>query len=188
MLQQILISLRIFLLLTVICGGIYPLLVTAVANLAFPQKAQGSLVYDANGKLIGSEFIAQKFSSAHYFWPRPSAGDYATVSSAASNKGPTSADLKKSVDERKALYEKTGVSQKIPAEMLFASASGLDPHISPEGARIQVERIAKARKYTKTKIAELYALIDKTTEARQFGFLGEERVNVLKINVALDKL
>lgn len=186
--QDILIATRLLIVMTVICGGAYPLLVTGVAHLAFPAKAEGSVVYNAKGEAVGSALLAQKFRDEKYFWPRPSGGDYATVASGASNKGPTSADLKKAVDERREALKKTAGDTAIPADMLFASGSGLDPHISKESARLQVQRIAQARKFDAAKTRSAYALVEQMTEEPQLLVLGEARVNVLLLNIALDKI
>lgn len=172
-------SIRIYLVITLLTGVIYPLAMTGVAQLLFPKQANGSRIIE-NGKLVGSDLIAQKFESSRYFWSRPSAADYATVASGASNKGPTSADLKKSIEERR---EKFGTNA--PVDLLTASGSGLDPHISPEAARLQIPRIAAARNMSIQKISEL---VDQTIEQPQLGFLGEPRVNVLQLNRALDQL
>jgi potassium-transporting ATPase KdpC subunit len=172
-------SIRIYLVITLLTGVIYPLVMTGVAQLLFPKQANGSRIIE-NGKLVGSDLIAQKFESPRYFWSRPSAADYATVASGASNKGPTSADLKKSIEERR---EKFGTNA--PVDLLTASGSGLDPHISPEAARLQIPRIAAARNMSIQKISEL---VDQTIEQPQLGFLGEPRVNVLQLNRALDQL
>jgi K+-transporting ATPase ATPase C chain len=172
-------SIRIYVVLTLLTGIIYPLTMTGVAQLLFPKQANGSRIVE-NGKLIGSDLLVQKFESPRYFWPRPSSSDFATVASGASNKGPTSADLKKAIDERR---EKFGADA--PVDLLTASGSGLDPQISPEAARLQISRIAAARNMSVQKISEL---VDQTTEGPQFGFLGEPRVNVLKLNLALDQL
>jgi len=172
-------SLRIYIVLTLLTGIIYPAVMTGIAQLIFPTQANGSRIAQ-NGKLIGSDLLSQKFESPRYFWPRPSAGDFATVASGASNKGPTSADLKKSIDERRGTF-----GSDAPVDLLTASASGLDPHISPEAARAQIARVAPARHITPQKIEELVARI---TEAPQFGFLGEPRVNVLRLNLELDQL
>lgn len=190
MLKQTIIATRLLLVLTLLCGVAYPLLVTGVAQAAFSDKAEGSLIHDAKGQAIGSALVAQKFRGDGYFWPRPSAGDYGTVASGASNKGPTSADLKKAIDERRETLKATAAlaGMPIPAEMLFASGSGLDPHLSKQAARFQVERIARARRFDSNKKASLYALIERSTEGRQFALWGEERVNVLKLNLALDAL
>jgi K+-transporting ATPase ATPase C chain len=172
-------SLRIYIVLTFLTGILYPLAMTGIAQLLFPRRANGSEVVE-NGKLIGSDLLAQKFESPRYFWPRPSAADYATVASGASNKGPTSRDLKKSIVERR---EKFG--NDAPVDLLTASGSGLDPHISPEAARSQIQRVADARRMS---IQQISSLVDQTIEPPQFGFLGEPRVNVLRLNQALDQL
>jgi K+-transporting ATPase ATPase C chain len=172
-------SLRIYIVLTLLTGIIYPLAMTGLAQLVFPKQANGSRITEQN-KLIGSDLIAQKFESPKYFWPRPSAADYATVASGASNKGPTAGDLKTSIDERR---QKFGADA--PVDLLTASGSGLDPHISPEAARSQIARVAAARNMS---IQEVTALVDQTIEEPQLGFLGEPRVNVLRLNRALDQL
>jgi K+-transporting ATPase ATPase C chain len=177
--KAILQSLRIYLVLTLLTGILYPLAMTGIAQFLFPKQANGSRITE-NGKLVGSELVVQKFESSHYFWPRPSSADYATVASGASNKGPTSADLKKSIDERR---EKFG--NDAPVDLLTASGSGLDPHISPEAALSQIARVAAARNMS---IQKVTTLVDQTTEPPQFGFLGESRVNVLRLNLALDQL
>src|SRR4029077_3842995 len=146
--------------------------------LLFPKRANGSRIVERN-KLVGSDLIAQKFESPRYFWPRPSSADYATVASGASNKGPTSADLKKSIDERRGKFGKDA-----PVDLLTASGSGLDPHISPEAARSQIPRVAATRKMS---IQQISAVVDQTIEEPQLGFLGEPRVNVLRLNTALDQ-
>jgi K+-transporting ATPase ATPase C chain len=172
-------SLRIYLVLTLLTGILYPLAMTGVAQLLFPKQANGSRTFE-NSKLVGSDLLVQKFESPRYFWPRPSSADYATVPSGASNKGPTSADLKKSIDERRGK-----VGKDAPVDLLTASGSGLDPHISPEAARLQLARVAAARNMSIQQIAKI---VDQTIEAPQLGFLGEPRVNVLKLNLALDQL
>jgi potassium-transporting ATPase KdpC subunit len=172
-------SLRIYIVLTLLTGIICPLAMTGIAQILFPEQANGSRIVK-NEKLIGSDLIAQKFESPKYFWPRPSAADYATVASGASNKGPTSADLKKAIDERR---EKFG--NDAPVDLLTASGSGLGPHISPEAARSQISRVAAARNISIEKASEI---VDQTIESSQFGFLGEPRVNVLRLNRALDEL
>jgi potassium-transporting ATPase KdpC subunit len=171
-------SLRFILVLTVLTGAIYPLVVTGLAQPLFGRQANGSLIV-ASGKTVGSELLAQKFEDPKYFWPRPSGADYATVPSGASNKGPTSADLAKAVAERRAKY-----GGDAPVEMLTASGSGLDPHLSPEAARYQAPRVAAERKIA---VEKVNALIDRLTEGPQLGFLGEPRVNVLALNLALEE-
>lgn len=177
--KTILQSIILVIVFTVLTGIIYPLAVTGIARVAFPKQANGSLIMEGE-KLLGTALFAQKNEDPKYFWPRPSGGDYATVASGATNKGPTSSDLAKAIaDRRKALGESA------PVDMLTASASGLDPHISPESARFQVERVAAARKLPAN---ELNALVDSFVEKPQFGVLGESRVNVLALNLALDKV
>jgi K+-transporting ATPase ATPase C chain len=172
-------SLRIYIVLTLITGIIYPLAMTGIAQICFPKQANGSRVVE-NGQLIGSDLLAQKFESPRYFWPRPSAADFATLPSGASNKGPTSADLKKAIEERRAKF-----GSDAPVDLLTASGSGLDPHISPEGARSQIPRVAAAHNITIKKLSDL---VDQTIEPPQFGFFGEPRVNVVHLNRALDQL
>jgi len=175
--KTILQSTRMLLVLTVLTGLVYPLVVTAIGRVAFHDAANGSLI-QKDGQLVGSTLLAQKTESAKYFWPRPSGADYATVASGASNKGPTSADLAKAIAERR---EKFG--QDAPDELLTASGSGLDPHLSPSAAKYQAPRIAAERKLSVEKVT---ALVDQLTEGPQLGFLGESRVNVLALNRALD--
>lgn len=170
-------ALRLLLALTLLTGLIYPLVVTALGTGLFPHAARGSLVRQSE-RVIGSELLAQKFESPRYFWPRPSAADFATVASGASNQAPTSEALKKAVAERRAKF-----GAAAPADLLTASGSGLDPHITPEAARHQASRVARARQLSLEKMS---ALIAATTERPQLGVLGELRVNVLKLNLALD--
>lgn len=164
-------------LLTLLTGFAYPLVATGIARIAFRDAASGSVV-KRDGQPVGSALLAQKTDDPKYFWPRPSGGDFATVASGASNKGPTSADLAKAIAERR---EKLG--KDAPDELLTASGSGLDPHLSPEGAKFQAPRIAAERKIPVEKVD---ALIDQLREEPQLGVLGEPRVNVLALNLALD--
>jgi len=176
----------IFFALTLITGVLYPAAVTGVARITFPHQAQGSLLRE-NGEIRGSCFIAQKFTSPAYFFPRPSASDYGTMPSGASNLGPTSSDLMKIVDRRE--KEFFGFYKgKVPPEMLFASGSGLDPHISPENALAQIDHVAAARGLSLSEKAQLVRLVREHVEGPQFGVFGSPRVNVLILNVELDKL
>lgn len=165
--------------LTLLTGLAYPLAVTAIARVAFAKQSGGSLI-ERVGKVVGSALLAQKATDPRNFWPRPSAGDFATVASGASNKGPTSADLQAAVAARRVQF-----GEGATGDLLTASGSGLDPHISPASARQQVPRIARARGKSE---AGLLSLIERTIEPPQLGFLGEPRVNVLALNLALDAL
>jgi len=183
-------SLKIFLFFTVLTGIIYPLIVTGFAQVFFPGKADGSLIF-INSKIIGSELIGQQFDTSIYFMSRPSAISYNPLPSGGSNYGPTSTKLKKLVVERKQKFiacNKLDSLTEIPSEMLFASASGLDPHISPKAAYLQVERIAQSRNFNSDQKLKLEQLIKDQTEAPQFFCLGEERVNVLLLNLEIDKI
>jgi potassium-transporting ATPase KdpC subunit len=170
--KTILQSLRIVLVLTVLVGIAYPLVVTAIGRVAFREQTSGSVGPN------GARLLAHNTDPPRYFWPRPSVADYATVASGASNKGPTSADLAKSIAERRAKF-----GRDAPDELLTASGSGLDPHLSPAAAKFQAPRVATARGMP---VEKVNALIDQLVEGPQFGFLGEPRVNVLALNLALD--
>lgn len=181
-------ALLLFLAFTVLCGGIYPAVVTGIAQAFFPQQANGSFIADKTGKVTGSSLIGQPFSEPRYFWPRPSAtGEfgYNPATSGGSNLGATNPDLLKRVEERVKVLRDSGVSGNIPADLVLASASGLDPHISPEAAQVQIPRVAKARGLTEEALKKIVAA---HTEGRQLGILGEPRVNVLALNLDLDKL
>jgi len=187
---QTIIAIKFLLIMTVLTGVIYPFFMTGVAQLVFPAKANGSLV-KAGGKNIGSELIGQKFDSSIYFWSRPSAIDYNPIPSGASNLGPTSDELKKQVAERRRLFAANNSiadTSAIPKEMLFASASGLDPHISPEAALLQLKRVAMARNLNETQKQKVQQLIKNKTEEPQFFLFGERRINVFELNLALDSI
>ncbi|AOP33051.1 ATPase [Leptospira tipperaryensis] len=186
MLQNTLTAIRTLLFLTIITGVIYPLIVTGFSERLFPSQANGSLIY-ANERIIGSALIAQKFTKDEYFWQRPSAVDYGTIPSGASNAGPTNSALKSKIEERKQFLLKKHPDQTIvPPDLLFASASGLDPHISPAGAFFQIQRVATARRLSPDQIVELKKLVEQSIENPSFGFIGEKRVNVLRLNLNLD--
>lgn len=187
---QLIISIKIFAVFTVLCGVIYPLLITGIAQSVFPGKANGSMIVVDN-KVVGSELICQKFDSASYFQSRPSVVDYNPLPSGGSNLGPTSEKLKEQVLVRTEQWTKSNPAasaEKIPSEMLFASASGLDPHISPKAALLQVERIASVRSLNSEQQQQLVKLVSDLTEKPQFSILGESRINVLMLNLALDHL
>jgi K+-transporting ATPase ATPase C chain len=162
-------------LVTLLLTGIaYPLAVTGVAQAVFRDKANGSLVKGDRGEVVGSELIGQKFSTPVYFWPRPSAVDWDAAGSGGSNLGPSS----------KKLHDRVAAAGEAPMEMVTTSASGLDPHISPHAALWQVPRVAGARGIDPQRVR---TLLDSMSEGRDLGFLGEPRVNVLLLNLALDR-
>jgi potassium-transporting ATPase KdpC subunit len=170
----------------VICGGVYPVLVTGIAQTLFPKQARGSLVTDQANRAIGSSLIGQPFSESRYFWGRPSASGsfgYNPMASGGSNLGPSNPDYLKTVKERVAAWRETGVTGSIPAELVQASASGLDPDLTPASVALQIPRVAKARALNEVR---LRAFVADQTKGRQLGFLGEPRINVLELNLALD--
>ena len=182
-------ALVLFLILTLITGVAYPLLVTGVAQTLFPIQAAGSIIL-RDGKAVGSELIGQNFTDPKHFWGRPSATGpmpYNASASSGSNQGPLNPALTDAVKGRiEALRaEDSGNTKRVPVDLVTASASGLDPHISPAAANYQVSRVAKARGLAADKVQ---AEVDAQTETPLFGLLGEPRVNVLKLNLALDKL
>jgi K+-transporting ATPase ATPase C chain len=188
--KTVAISLKIFLFFTVLTGIIYPLLVTGIAQSLFPKKANGSFI-TVDNKVIGSELIGQQFNSTFYFSSRPSAISYNPLPSGGSNYGITNSKLKILVTERRnkfLLFNGLDSMTVIPSEMLFASASGLDPHISPRAALLQIDRIIKARNFDNRQKQRLIQCIANLKESPQFLCLGEERINVLALNLELNKL
>lgn len=181
-------AIALTLLLCALTGLAYPGIVTGLAQLLFPRQANGSLV-EAGGRVVGSELIGQPFSRPEYFHPRPSAAGsgYDAAASAGTNKGPTDLKLADTLiagNVARVVEEDGGKRGKIPSDMVTASASGLDPHISPANAALQVARVARARGVSSGVVT---ALVARHTEGRQFGILGEPRVNVLLLNLALDR-
>jgi K+-transporting ATPase ATPase C chain len=182
-------ALRVLILLTLLTGVIYPLMLTGIAQFVFPAQANGSLI-EENGQPVGSRLIGQPFDDPRYFWGRPSATSpfpYNAASSSGSNLGPSSAKLREIVRQRVAVLRAADPanSAPIPIDLVTASASGLDPHISVAAARYQVPRIARVRGIPEK---VLFDLIDQHTDGRTLGFLGEPRVNVLALNLALDEV
>ena len=189
MLQTSLQAVRTLLAFTVITGVAYPLVVTAIAQVGFSGRANGSLI-ERDGKVLGSRLIGQPFSAARYFWGRPSATapmPYNGAASAGSNLGPTNPALKDAVEARVKALRDAGAdpSKLVPVDLVTASGSGLDPHISPAAAEYQLARVAKARNLAEE---TLRGLVQKHTDGRQLGILGEPRVNVLMLNLELDEL
>ena len=192
MIKLILQSVKQLILWSVVTGAVYPLVVTVLCQVMFHDQANGSLVM-RDGKLIGSALLAQQFQGSNYFWPRPSACTYGSspggiVASSGSNLGPTSGALQTNVNNNASAFisgNNLPTNTAVPADMVFASASGLDPHISPESARLQIARVAASRGLSQDKVKDL---VEKFVEPPQWGFLGQSRVNVLLLNVALDQL
>lgn len=177
-------ALKLFAIMMVLTGIIYPVAVTALAHLFFPKQAEGSLVYD-KGNLAGSVLIGQPFSDPKYFWSRPSASDppYNPLASGGSNLGPTNKVLIEQISNRTEILKSSGIQAPVPSDLVEASASGLDPHISVNAALVQVPRVARARNLSEDAVRNL---VLQHVEGRQFGFLGEQRINVLELNLALE--
>ena len=176
------------LILAAVCCGIYPAVVYAVSQLLFPDKANGSLIVDAHGTVLGSRLIGQPFSAEKYFHSRPSAAGngYDSTSSGGSNLGPTSQKLRDSIAQNLADYRSSNglaTNAPVPADAVTSSGSGLDPHISPENAALQATRVAKARALPLDKVR---TLIEQHIDHADFGVLGDAGVNVLELNLALD--
>lgn len=198
--KNIIISIKVFIIFSILLGLIYPLAITGIAQIVFPQKANGSLIVE-NGQVVGSSLIAQKFDNPKYIYPRPSAVNYNAAGSGASNFGPTK---KKFIEQVKDRIDKEGKKTRrqegkqfnepslppssppalIPADMVLSSASGLDPHISIENAELQAKRVARVRGISEEKVDEL---IKGNTDHNFLGLWGQNGVNVLKLNIALDK-
>lgn len=193
--KNILIAIKSFIIFSVLLGLVYPLTITGIAQIAFPQKANGSLITE-NGQVVGSSLIGQKFDKPEYFNSRPSAVDYNAAGSGASNLAPSSKKLIQRVKDAKTQRCKDAkkfenyasmplcIQASIPADMVLTSASGLDPHISIENAKLQAKRVAKIRSISENQINKL---IEKNTDHEFLGVWGQEGVNVLKLNIALDR-
>ena len=180
-------AISLFVVLTVVTGIVYPLVVTAIAKVAFPEAANGSLIVKG-GKPVGSQLIGQNFSDPRYFWGRPSATSpqpYNASASGGSNQGPLNPALGEAVKGRVEALRAAdpGNTRAIPADLVSASASGLDPHISPAAADYQIERVARSRRLDP---AIVKAMVARHTEERQWSIFGERRINVLELNLALD--
>lgn len=179
------------LVLAVVCCGIYPVIVWGIAQVAFKEKANGSLIAGADGTIVGSSLLGQNFTGEKYFHPRPSAAGangYDAASSSGSNLGPTSQKLNDAIKDRIAIYRtenSLSESDAVPADAVTASASGLDPHISVKNAEMQAARVAKARNVSPDRVLEL---IRANTQKPDLGIFGDTRVNVLALNLSLDSL
>ncbi len=192
MIKMLIQSIRHTLVWSVIAGVIYTAVFTVFAQVVFRHQANGSLV-ERDGKIIGSEFLAQQFTGTNYFWPRPSACGYGTgpsgiSASSGSNFGATSAKLQAAVSNNIVAFitgNNLPTNTVVPADMVYASASGLDPDISPDAARLQIARVAASRGLSEDKVK---ALVAQYTESPQWGIFGQARVKVLLLNVALDRL
>jgi K+-transporting ATPase ATPase C chain len=183
-------GLKFLVLMVILTGLVYPGLITIITSIFSPNKAQGSLVI-RDGVIIGSELIGQNFDSQKYFWSRPSFNNYNPLPSGASNLGPLNPLLIKKITEKEkdfAQANKIREDLNIPPEMVTASASGLDPHISPTAAFLQISRIAEARGLDTAEQDKLIDLVNDLTENRQFSFLGEPRINVFLLNLKIDSL
>jgi K+-transporting ATPase ATPase C chain len=177
--KNLITALKLFVCMTVITGIVYPFAVWCCGQAVFKEQAEGSIL-TMNGRTVGSGLIGQNFSRPDYFWPRPSAVNYDPMPSGGSNLSLTSTQLQAALKDRKAKFP----TENVPSDLLFASGSGLDPHISPEAAHIQCARVAHMRGVPEV---DIMSLVDAITEPRQAGFLGEPRVNVLRVNLKLDE-
>jgi K+-transporting ATPase ATPase C chain len=187
--ENIMTSLRFTVVSLVLLGLLYPLAVTGVARVLFPHRAGGSIVLDGSGKPVGSELLAQGFFSPAYFQPRPSAAGekgFDPMASGGSNLGPTSAKLRDraAADVARLRTENPSAPRSVPSELVTTSGSGLDPHLSPAGALWQVARVAAARGVSEARIR---AVVEESVEGRDMGLLGDPRVNVLLLNLSLDR-
>lgn len=180
-------NIKLFIWLSVLTGLVYPLILTGFGNFIFNTKSQGDFIY-VKGEKRGARLIGQQFKSERYFWGRPSAVNYSALPSGGSQLGPTSRKLKEIVEKRKSYLQKAHQAEEIPAELLFASGSGLDPHLTRLALDFQFERVGKARGWNEEEKQKVREQIDRFTQPRFLGFIGEAVVNVLELNIALDEM
>ncbi len=185
--KTLIIAAKLILVMTAITGVMYPMIMLGAAQTLFPHQANGSLIY-FDGRLIGSELIGQEFTDLKYFWPRPSGVGYTSQPSGGTNLGPTSKVLSEQIATRRARLIETHDGEQPPDNLILASGSGLDPHISPAAAFYQVDRVAKARGLDSGQLDLLQQLAERSVEPYNFGFIGQPRVNVLKLNISTDSL
>lgn len=188
--KTLIISLKLLVFMTLLTGIVYPMFIYLIAQTIFPEKSTGSLV-KVKEQVIGSELFGQKFESKRYFQSRPSAVDYQPMPSGGSNLAPTSQTLKARIDSLRQAYlvwNELPENTEVPSDAVFSSGSGIDPHISPVNALLQSDRISKERNFDTNKKKQLTELINRLTENPQYGFLGESRINVLTLNIELDKI
>ncbi|MGJ4754430.1 potassium-transporting ATPase subunit KdpC [Leptospira kmetyi] len=186
MLKNASIAIRTLLVLTFLTGIFYPIVITGFAERLFPSRSNGSLIRIGE-KIVGSEWIAQKFTKNEYIWSRPSASDYSALPSGASNLSATSASLKNKVEERKKFLLAAHPNRtSVPPDLLFASGSGLDPHLSLDAVLFQMDRVAAARKLTPEQVLRFKKIVEESIEKPSFGYIGENRINVLRLNLKLD--
>jgi len=188
--KTLIIALKIFIVFTILTGIVYPFFITGIVQFIFHSEANGSIVVK-DGSVVGSSLIGQQFNSEFYFSSRPSSISYNPLPSGGSNYGLTNEKLKKLVKERKTqfvTFNHLDSLSDVPSEMLFASASGLDPHTSPEAALLQVDRVCLARGFDLSQKQKLIKLIQNNTEGLQFSLFGVKRINILLLNIELDKI
>ncbi len=176
-----------FLFWTLVCGIFYPVIVYGVGKLSFPDASSGSLMKKGS-TIIGSELLAQRFDSPKYFHSRPSSSQYDASAGGASNQGYTSRTLEKNVQDRKSYWINRGGSPEIPTELLYASASGLDPHLSPDAVKYQIPLVGQARGWSASEIQTLETAVQELTENPQWGLFGDRKINVLKLNLRIDSI
>lgn len=185
--KTLIIAAKLIIVMTVVTGVLYPWIMLGAAQGLFPHQANGSLIY-SDDKLIGSELLAQDFTDSSYFWPRPSGISYNPQPSSGTNLGPTSKALLAQIANRRMLLSEANGGAEPPDDLLLASGSGLDPHISPAAAFYQLNRVGRARGLDSSQSKLLQQLVERCVEPYSYGFIGQPRLNVLMLNIATDSL